>query len=985
MNKVQKRKIIGVAVISGVILVSVASVGAVKLVKEANATEVNKYVTAKNTDYNSTSYTAIRTVNVNNGGETEGGTNVVKVCVEFGTNGKYFFMIDEKSQMDGAIFEVPSKAGSTFIGYFDQDGNEICGSDGIIHTDFMPGGSKTPNVTQINAKWELNEAMEIKLKLEGGTGGPSTLYLKNSKFYYDKELTNEVTKIDVPTKVGNTFGGYCYVYYDDSLSMDVYIKIITKEGYITEDIDILEEKSVNEIFADWNSIDDVIIDKNGGTGGTNQLYKNAGKLYLDSKVTIEANNIIVPSKEGYTFNGYYYYDRDDDNKVEMISKDGIVNKENVFLKLNGLGLKLYAEWKPNVYTYTLNRQDEDGNIDYLYCIFEKGLYTYSDNEYYFAGTSMKVPKRNGYTFGGYYTLPDGEGEQLIKENGYFSYNLRYEYTCIAQDVTMYAKWNKIHEIELDPGEGIGGTETIYIAGTKAYKDSDATKEITEITMPTRTGYTFKGYYVNVGEDLEIIKEDGTVNSDNIGVYNNSSTPKTLIAKWEENEVESSIQTIRLKDDKNDTTSSIYLKDGKVYSDEMCITEITKIEVPIKYGYQFKGFKYNGITIVDSDGNIAIDKINQIHTHYTDDYEAEAEWIEEKFVIHYDANGGEGAPKDSEFYVMMVKKIDSAIPTKLGYTFVEWNTDINGGGTKYHPSQQVSFDNNGEITLYAQWIKNEDENVAVTGIEVTPTSSEIKVGGTATITATVKPDNATNKNVTWSSSDSDVATVSNGVVTGKSEGTATITATTVDGNYTAEATITVKQDIEDTKGPTISSVKGEKDSDGKYKVVIKVTDESGIEKILVNGTEITTKDDEGNYYFIPTQNGEYKIEAFDTVNNKKEYIYTETRITESGEDNDDNGNAGNNGNTGNSDNDGNNGNTGNTGNFGNGTIGNKNNLNNLNNNGSNNTTGKTGDTITTSTALTKLPKTGTTMGALFAAIASGISAVIAWFKHKKMKQ
>ena len=50
MNKVQKRKIIGVAVISGVILVSVASVGAVKLVKEANATEVNKYVTAKNTD-----------------------------------------------------------------------------------------------------------------------------------------------------------------------------------------------------------------------------------------------------------------------------------------------------------------------------------------------------------------------------------------------------------------------------------------------------------------------------------------------------------------------------------------------------------------------------------------------------------------------------------------------------------------------------------------------------------------------------------------------------------------------------------------------------------------------------------------------------------------------------------------------------------------------------------------------------------------------
>ena len=47
MSSNRKRKIIGVAVISGVILVSVASVGTVQLIKEANATEVNKYVTAQ--------------------------------------------------------------------------------------------------------------------------------------------------------------------------------------------------------------------------------------------------------------------------------------------------------------------------------------------------------------------------------------------------------------------------------------------------------------------------------------------------------------------------------------------------------------------------------------------------------------------------------------------------------------------------------------------------------------------------------------------------------------------------------------------------------------------------------------------------------------------------------------------------------------------------------------------------------------------------
>ncbi|MBB6735973.1 S-layer homology domain-containing protein [Cohnella sp. CBP 2801] len=59
-----------------------------------------------------------------------------------------------------------------------------------------------------------------------------------------------------------------------------------------------------------------------------------------------------------------------------------------------------------------------------------------------------------------------------------------------------------------------------------------------------------------------------------------------------------------------------------------------------------------------------------------------------------------------------------------------------------------------------------------------------------MTATVAPENATNKNVTWSSSDANVATVANGVVTPVSAGTATITVTTQDGGYTASSTLTV---------------------------------------------------------------------------------------------------------------------------------------------------------------------------------------------------
>lgn len=85
-------------------------------------------------------------------------------------------------------------------------------------------------------------------------------------------------------------------------------------------------------------------------------------------------------------------------------------------------------------------------------------------------------------------------------------------------------------------------------------------------------------------------------------------------------------------------------------------------------------------------------------------------------------------------------------------------------------------------------------VAVTGITLNKTTADMTVGGaTLTLTATVTPENATEKGVTWSSDDSAVASVTaaGGVVTAKKAGTATITATAKDGSgKTASCTVTV---------------------------------------------------------------------------------------------------------------------------------------------------------------------------------------------------
>ena len=71
------------------------------------------------------------------------------------------------------------------------------------------------------------------------------------------------------------------------------------------------------------------------------------------------------------------------------------------------------------------------------------------------------------------------------------------------------------------------------------------------------------------------------------------------------------------------------------------------------------------------------------------------------------------------------------------------------------------------------------------------TASIAVGDDETLVATVAPANATVKTVSWSSSDSTVASVdTNGKVTGESAGSATITVATVDGTKTDSCTVTV---------------------------------------------------------------------------------------------------------------------------------------------------------------------------------------------------
>lgn len=88
------------------------------------------------------------------------------------------------------------------------------------------------------------------------------------------------------------------------------------------------------------------------------------------------------------------------------------------------------------------------------------------------------------------------------------------------------------------------------------------------------------------------------------------------------------------------------------------------------------------------------------------------------------------------------------------------------------------------------------NVSVTGITLNKSAVNLHLNATKKVTLipTISPSDATDKSLSWSSSDTSIATVSNGVVTAKNSGVTNVTVTTKDGSYTDSVKVTVKKNV-----------------------------------------------------------------------------------------------------------------------------------------------------------------------------------------------
>ena len=119
----------------------------------------------------------------------------------------------------------------------------------------------------------------------------------------------------------------------------------------------------------------------------------------------------------------------------------------------------------------------------------------------------------------------------------------------------------------------------------------------------------------------------------------------------------------------------------------------------------------------------------------------------------------------------------------------YNTSVNIDIEGYQCTNAGAIISNFYANEYKKYVK-------VVGVMLSPNLTKINIGETASLYADVYPDDATNKAVTWESSDPDVATVSSsGVVTGLKEGSTVITVRTVDGGKIDTASVIVRIPVE----------------------------------------------------------------------------------------------------------------------------------------------------------------------------------------------
>lgn len=224
----------------------------------------------------------------------------------------------------------------------------------------------------------------------------------------------------------------------------------------------------------------VTFNANGGTVSTTSKSVNYGSTY---------GTLPISTRNGYTFDGWY-----------TASSGGtkITSTSNVTITANQT---LYAHWTPKTYTVSFNANGGSVSTSSKSVSYDS---TYG---------TLPTPTRTGYTFDGWYTASSG-GRKITSTSN----------VSITANQTLYAHWTaRTYTVSFNANGGSVATSS---------KSVDYDSTYGTLPTPTRTGYTFDGWYTSSSGGTKI------TSSSNVSITAN----QTLYAHWEKINIKGDINS-----------------------------------------------------------------------------------------------------------------------------------------------------------------------------------------------------------------------------------------------------------------------------------------------------------------------------------------------------------------------------------------------------------------------------------------------------------
>ena len=579
--------------------------------------------------------------------------------------------------------------------------------------------------------------------------------------------------IPTPVRKGYVFEGW---YYDETFTNRV--TATTTSGIVTSQsmkpIDCLTGKGTIKVYAKWVKIivADICEAKQFVGGSYNVKYNtNGGNTISSVKVGVGAEptqfgELPIPKKDGYTFAGWYY----DSNFKEPVTakynagvgkvehyKEG--NCEYVRYK----DVTLYAKWVEKFMSVELCEAKQFVGGSYNVKYNTNGGNTISSVKVGVGAEptqfgELPIPKKDGYTFAGWYYDSDFKEPVTAKYNAgvgkvehYKDGNCEY---ARYKDVTLYAKWVSKNELGFVCSNEpiIGGVATInYVPNngetiTSSKLCTGCQQKDEKLPKPTKEGYIFAGWYYDSnftrmvnGDKVRDVDHSGEKYDKN-GCLVSNIVDVTLYAKWvSKNELEfvcsnepiiGGAATINYEPNNGEKIASSKLCTG-------CQTNDEKLPIPTKEGYIFAGWYYdsnftrmvNGDKVRDVDhSGEKYDKNGCLVSNIVD-VTLYAKWVSVistdvcpepinggSFNLEFNANGGSEIEKMSVCIGCDPTLTKLPIPTKEGYTFGGWyyDADFNDQVAVIYAVDvdhiEVTEENgcvvykNIDRTLYARWQK-----------------------------------------------------------------------------------------------------------------------------------------------------------------------------------------------------------------------------------------------------------------------------------------